>query len=150
MSKEKTMSKEKKIILTVIAALLFVTAIASWLYLSNLEVVPEYSVAVYNNGNKKVIDLDGLKTEPLKGEVVDGKGESKEVDGVGVPLETLLGTDDYTEVTITSDDGYSVIVRDFEMSQAWIQVKDGKARLYVFGDDNSKRNVKNVVRIDVR
>ena len=144
------MSKDKKIIIAVVLVLLAVTAVMVILHLGSRTKVPEHSLMVVADNKENLTDLNGLDTEPIKGTVVNGKGETKEIEGEGISLASLIDTDDYSEVSVISDDEYSANIKKTEMDRAWLQIEDGKARLYVFEDKDSKRNVKNVVRIEVR
>ena len=84
---------------------------------------------------------------PVSGEVVNGKGERKLIDAQGAGLSELCG--DFTEATVTASDEYSAVVHGGEEAYL-ILSDDGSLRLVVFGDENAKRDVKNVSRIDFR
>ena len=142
--------KDKKIIIVVISALLVITALAVWWYLSDRSATPENSLVVLSGGKENIIDISKLNLTTFNGTVVNGKGESKDIEGNGIKLSDIIDASDYSEVSVTSDDAYSVVVKKDEIEQAWLQIEDGEARLIVFGDDNSKRNVKHVVRIEVK
>jgi hypothetical protein len=142
--------KDKKIIIVVISALLVITALAVWWYLSDRSETPENSLVVLSGGKENIIDISKLNLTTFNGTVVNGKGESKDIEGNGIKLSDIIDASDYSEVSVTSDDAYSVVVKKDEIEQAWLQIEDGEARLIVFGDDNSKRNVKHVVRIEVK
>lgn len=144
------MKKTNKILIIVIIAILVVTAGAAWWYLSNREEVPEDSIVLSTGGSEEIIDISKLKLTTFTGTTVNGKGDKKDIEAEGVKLSDIIGTSDYTEVSVISDDAYSANVKKEEMDQAYLQIEEGKARLYVFGDKDSKRNVKNVVRIEVK
>ncbi|MCR5631974.1 MAG: hypothetical protein K6F60_00635, partial [Eubacterium sp.] len=101
-------------------------------------------------GEEKVVDIDKLDLVSFSGTAVNGKGEQKDIEAEGIRLEDVIDSSDYSEVTVTSDDAYSADVKKEEMGEAWLEIEEGSARLYVFSDTNSKRNVKNVVRIEVK
>ena len=142
--------KDKKIILIVILVLILITAGAAWWYLSSREEASGNTFTLVANGTEKEVEISGLKLTDFSGTTVNGKGDKKDVSGKGIKLADVIGTTDYSEVTVTADDAYSASVKKEEIDRAWIQVEDDSAKLIVFEDENSKRNVKNVVRIEVK
>ncbi|MCR5543328.1 MAG: hypothetical protein K6F55_04190 [Eubacterium sp.] len=147
---ETTEKKDNKIIIFVILGLLVITAVAAVIYLSQRAKTPEHSLVVVSGGKEKIIDIDKLDTFSFSGTVANGKGEKKEVEGEGLMIADIIKTSDYSMITVTSDDAYSAEINKDEMDKAWLQIEDGTARLIVFGDKDSKRNVKNVVRIELK
>ena len=137
-------------LLVIIVLLLAITAGAAIWYNRSLNKTPEHSLVVVTGGIEKVVDIDKLDLVSFSGTAVNGKGEQKDIEAEGIKLEDVIDSSDYTEATVTSDDAYSVDVKKEEMEEAWLEIEDGSARLYVFSDTNSKRNVKNVVRIEVK
>lgn len=117
--------------------------------------VPEHNIAVAIGNDLKYIDLDKLSTTDVKGQIVNGKGEVKDISGKGILLKDIISDyvkADYNSVKIVADDEYSAEIKAEELgkdSSAYLLIEDSEARLYVFGDPNSKRNVSNVVRIEV-
>lgn len=83
---------------------------------------------------------------PVTGTVVNGKGEEKQIDAQGVILSEACGGE-FSTATVTASDEYSAVVKSGEDAYL-ILSDDGSLRLIVFGDENSKRDVKDVVRID--
>lgn len=84
-----------------------------------------------------------------------GKGEEREVEAPGILIKDILeenGITDYSEVTVIADDSYSARITEEEIKEetkAYLLKEEDSLRLIVFGDENSKRNVKNVVEIVV-
>ena len=59
--------KDKKIIIVVISALLVITALAVWWYLSDRSETPENSLVVLSGGKENIIDISKLNlTSPLE------------------------------------------------------------------------------------
>ncbi len=137
-------------LLAVIIILLAITTGAAIWYNRSLNKTPEHSLVVVTGGEEKVVDIDKLDLVSFSGTAVNGKGEQKDIETEGIRLEDVIDSSDYSEVTVTSDDAYTVDVKKEEMGEAWLEIEEGSARLYVFSDTNSKRNVKNVVRIEVK
>lgn len=134
----------KKRVFTVIAVLTLLTAALAVIHLTTR--TPDVEGAVIVNG--KTVMIDDLSLSSVNGTVVNGKGEKITIDAQGVPLGDVCGTD-FTSVTVTASDEYRAEVSSGEIQNAYlIQKDDGSLQLIVFGDENLKRCVKNVVRID--
>ncbi len=89
-----------------------------------------------------------LQLESVTGNIVNGKGEEKQINALGVSLSEVCGSD-FKTVTLTASDEYSAVVSMGEIENAYLILSDdGTLQLIVFGDVNAKRDVKNVVRID--
>ena len=140
----------KKVLIFIIIGLLVITAGAAGWYLSSLKKTPEHSLVVVSDGKEKVVDIDKLSLVDFTGTTVNGKGDKKEIKGQGIKLSDVFNVSDYTEASVIADDAYAAIVKKDEMDKAWLQIEEGEARLIVFGDTDSKRNVKHVVRIEIR
>ena len=140
----------KKLLIFIIIALLVITAGTAWWYLSSLKETPEHSIVVVSGGKEEVIDIDKMSLVDFTGTTVNGKGDKKEIKGQGIKLSDVFNVSDYTEASVIADDAYAAVVKKDEMDQAWLQIEEGEARLIVFGDTDSKRNVKHVVRIEIR
>ena len=94
--------------------------------------------------------------EPVQGTVVNGRGESRAIDGQGVLLSALLERAEMradVQITVTADDEYSAVVTAEELAASdkayLIAQEEGGVQLVVFGDADSRRNVSNVVRVTV-
>lgn len=136
------MSTKKKIVIG-IAILVILTAIFAIIHLTTR--TPEIEGSVLVNGTE--VKLSDLDCEKVTGSIKNGKGEVKEIDADGVKLASLL-SGDYNTVKIIAADEYSATVSADEIDNAYLILDDGSLRLIVFGDENSKRDVKNVARID--
>lgn len=142
--------KSRKTILLILAALVLVTAIAAVVHLTGREQIPEGAILVQEAGSRSYVDPAKLNLVPVQGTVVNGKGETREIDAMGVELASFATGSDYSVITVTSDDSYNARVMPEEMENAFlILTEDGTMRLIVFGDENAKRDVKNVVQITV-
>ena len=92
---------------------------------------------------------------------MNGKGEEIPVDGDGIAVSKLLsklGITEFSKVRIVSDDAYSAEVNREEVVEGGkvvLLLEEGTPsekdtlRLVVFGDENSKRSVSNVVEINI-
>ena len=137
----------------VIVTVVFIFSAA--LYMRTRDVVPEHSIKVVNGKEEKLVDIEKLNYENISGTRVNGKGEEKKVEGLGILIKDLLAEEKvagYSKVTATSDDAYQAEVFAEEIEEpgkVYLLYEDGTLRLIVFGDDNSKRNVSNVVSMTV-
>lgn len=138
-----------------IIVLIAATGVTAWLHLSTREEVASGTVQLTIDGQAQSLALADLKCEAVSGVRVNGKGESIPVEGQGVLLKALL-TDEQlaacTQVTVTADDSYSAVLTADEVKEdgkAYLLLQDNSLRLVVFGDENSKRSITNVVQIIV-
>lgn len=145
------MNKKTGIIIGCISFVLVIALIISAsVYLTHRPEVSSASLLVFTDGKEKTVRLSDLSLSEVSGTTVNGKGEEKTISGQGVNLADIVGSEGFDEVTVTSDDAYSATVRADEIGNAFLLVEEESFRLVVFGDDNSKRNVKNVVSIEVK
>ena len=107
-------NKVGRILIAVILGILVITAIAAAWYLSHRDKTPENALVVVSGGKEQVKDIDALELTAFSGTVVNGKGDKKDLESQGVKLGDIIGTSDFSEVTVTSDDAYSVSVKKEE------------------------------------
>lgn len=149
--------KQKKTLYLLVAALLAVTAALAALYLSTRETIPEGAVKVTCGDKTACLTAEEAAQQSVTGEVVNGKGETKPVDTMGVPLGDALAAlglpvEDITLVTATAQDAYSAQLTGEELREAgrvYLTAEDGTLRLVVFGDSNAKRQIKNLAALAV-
>lgn len=151
------MNKKKAVI--VAAVLICLTAVLAVIHLSTRHKVPEGSLEIQFEGKSIYADADGLEMVQVRGTTINGKGEEKEIDTTGVQISDVLkeaGIEpgNIESLSVCSDDEYSATLTGDEITAPdkafLVREDDGSLRLIVFGDNDSKRNVKNVVRIEIR
>lgn len=138
--------------------LILVTAAAAAFHLTTRAAVPEGVLRVeLAGGQTRELSLAKLKLVPVQGTVVNGRGEKSAVDAQGVLLSDALreaGVTDFSTVTVTADDEYSAQVTAEEIAEPdkvyLIRQEEGGMQMIVFGDENSKRKVSDVVRLSVQ
>lgn len=146
-------SKKRVVLLSVVC--LFLVGLCAVVHLTTRDNVPEGAIAIEADGKTAYVDMNSIELEAVEGEVVNGKGETKTVSGEGALVKDILSENNInvgSGVKVVSDDEYSAEIEKAELEEAgkaYIIVEDNSARLYVFGDSNSKRNVSNVVKIVV-
>ncbi len=150
--------KQKKTTLLVLMVLVLATTVLAVVHLSTRDRVPEGALMIRCKDQTGYIELGKLKTAEVTGTIVNGKGEETEVREQGVRVEDVLkaaGIDpaEAGSVTATAADEFSAVLTGEEIREdgkAWLaQDQEGSIKLIVFGDSNSKRNVRNVVRLTV-
>ena len=148
------MKKHKVIILA--AVLVVLTVVAAMVHLNTRKVVAEGTLNVVSGANEINLDISKFEYEQVTGVRMNGKGEEIPVDAMGVSIKHVLAQaklTDYETVAIVSDDSYCAEISAEEVedgSKAFLIVdEEGKLRLVVFGDTNSKRSVSNVVQVVV-
>lgn len=141
--------------LLLILVLVMITGIAAWFHLTSREEVAAGTLQITVNGNTQTIELAALDYAPVSGVRVNGKGETISVEGRGILVKDLLASTkiaSYSKVTVVSDDSYTAELTAEEVAEdgkAWLLLEQPYLRLVVFGDQNSKRSVSNVVQIIV-
>lgn len=151
----KKMNKKKRIIIAIVACLLVVTGVAAIIHFATRDSVREGTILVEAAGKKHEIVLSELSLVEVEGIAVNGKGEEKTISGSGIAVADLLSlvdVNEYSEINVIADDEYSASVSADEIAEdgkVYLLVEDNQGRLVVFGDENSKRRIKNVVRIVV-
>ena len=150
------MKKTGKIIVCVLAVLLLVTAVLAVVHVRTRDAVPEGALLVEYAGEAHYVDAASLPLTAVSGTLVNGKGEEKSIETSGAALidvlrEAGLDPDAVVSVTVTADDEFAASLSGEEVREAGraflAPEEDGSLRLIVFGDANSKRQVKNVVKI---
>ena len=134
--------------------LVAVTAIMATIHLNTREEVAEGQIKLINGDKEITVNLNNLEYEQLSGIRVNGKGEEIPVEGKGILMRDLLKTVEtieYETVQVVADDSYTAEVTVEEVMEdgkvcLFLQ-EEGGLRLVVFGDENSKRSVSDVVQI---
>ena len=146
---------KKKTVLWIIAVIFILTAILAVVHLTSREAPAQGSLLVKADGQTYTVSEKDLSFVPVEGTTVNGKGEEKQIQGEGIALCKLLEQVGVQsgQVTVYADDEYSAVVTADELAEdgrVWLLHTDEGFRLIVFGDQNSKRDVKNVARIEVQ
>jgi hypothetical protein len=152
--------KKKSIVIVII--LLVITCIASVFYLRSRNDAPKGNLAIINGDKTVLIDPFSGSLVSVKGVTINAKWQEKDVDEIGISLKEAIsksGLDKagFTKARFVSSDEFAAEISFDEINEdgkaylAKQQEDDGStsARLYVFGDSDSKRQVKNVVRIEL-
>ena len=152
----------KKTHLIITAVLLLITAVIALFYLRGRHQAPAGSLTVICEGKETTVDPFAASPADVTGTIVNGKGEEKEISEKGVKLSDVLSLagfreGDYSEVRVISSDEYAagITAQEIDSGKTAFLIRDQGGdgnetiRLIVFGDSNSKRQVKDVVRIEL-
>lgn len=152
------MKKSVKILLAILLVLVVVVAVLAVKHINSRETVPEGALAVHVGEKITYVDLSKQSLEAVQGSVVNGKGEVKAVDAQGLSLSRVLelakvNPAEVSSVTVRSDDEYTAEISGgevLESGKVYVTLDAaGGMRLVVFGDENSKRQVRDVVALAV-
>lgn len=125
--------------LIIISALAALTAVFAILHLNGRAADEKDTVLI--NGER--VSISELAVSEVKGEIVNGKGGKSEICAEGISLSEFFDCD----LTVKAVDSYTAGISKDELDKAYL-IKDGDMiRLVVFGDTDSKRNVKNVAEV---
>lgn len=153
------MNKKKKVIVVlsvVIASMLLITAGLAFYYVHSRQTVSSGDLLIKSAQGDTTVTFNDLNLTHVEGEIKNKKGEVKQIDSEGIALSdipALAGANDYSAITVFADDEYNAELTKNELagqSGAWLIKNDSTIRLVVFGDSDSKRDVKNVVRIEIK
>lgn len=148
------MKKNRLFILITILAV--ITAVAAVMHLSTREQVAVGQLKIKVHGQEMTRNLSDFSYETLSGIRINGKGEEIPVEGDGIQMKNLLKSLDvesFEKIQVMADDSYTAEVLPEEVGKEnkvclFLQ-EEGGIRLVVFGDENSKRSVSDVVQIIV-
>ena len=132
----------KKSLLMSMIALILLTAVLAAVHLTTRTPDAEGEIVI----NGKSVKISELNIKKVTGSIVNGKGEITQIDSYGIALSDICSC----SVTVTASDEYSAEIAADKLKNAYLITDEDTLHLIVFGDENSKRNVKNVVRIDFR
>ena len=144
------MNKMKRLLFAVIILLASLTAIFSAIHLSCRTVRPEGQIVISIQGREEAKKISSLELTAVSGDIINGKGESRHIDGEGLRLSDIIGRSDFSEIEVIADDEYRARVSADEIEKAWLLIEGTDVRLLVFGDRNAKRDVKHVARLEVK
>ncbi|MBO6047378.1 MAG: hypothetical protein J6P61_06495 [Erysipelotrichaceae bacterium] len=144
---------KKKLLLIVLLCAL--TAVIALIHMNSRPKVAENSIEIISGDATTNISLDDISLIDVKGTIVNGKGETKDINAKGCLLSSLLNQAKVTvtdSVKVVSSDEYSATITADELKgdAVYLIQNEDSYQLLVFTDQNSKRNVKDVERIEVQ
>ncbi len=142
--------------LFIIIPILLLAGILSFIYLRTRQSVPAGNILIKSATGEATVNFSELGLTDVRGQITNKKGETKDIDSEGIGLAqipSLAGVSEYSDMTVYADDEYNAVISKEEAEEpdkAWLIKSDDSIRLVVFGDKDSKRDVKNVVRIEIK
>lgn len=153
---------KKKNFLIIVALILFTVVIAIIRVFTGIPKPTAGNLTLIANGKETIVDPSKVSKVDVTGTTVSNKGDKKEINTSGYALKdviTLSGAkdEDFTSVKVTASDEFSATLSATEIADGksafLVEEKSDKGdiffRLIVFGDSDSKRQVKNVARIEL-
>lgn len=143
----------KKRIATLLTAILAVTALFNVMIPGTLAEEAGLCLTIMAGKDETKIVWDELTLVPVRGETINGRGEVKEIDAEGVALRDVLdmtGIEAPEKITVVARDMYQAEVSVDELNEegkVYLIRSEDELRLIVFGDKDSKRTVRDVVRV---
>lgn len=138
----------------IIAALLAITALAAAWHLNTRTETESGALTVAYSDSTIILHINNLPMTDIRGEIVNGIGETRVIVAKGITLADVLKTvsiQSFECIAVTASDEYSAELFPTDLPNAnFILQEDGSLQLIVFGDPNSKRNVSNAVRMEVQ
>ena len=147
---------KKKTAFLLVVAVLLLTAVLAVVHLTTREQVETGQLVVsYQNKQQEVV-FTKLPLQQIQGTISNAKGQTFSVDAKGLSAEAFLAElniSSFSKMTVVAADEYRAEVSADEIAAedtvALILQEDGGVQMVVFPDSNSKRNVTNVVRVEV-
>lgn len=147
--------KKKHIRVLLAAGVILLTGVVACVHLATRTSTEEGQIQIMYEEKTVSVSLTELELRPVQGSISNAKGETFEIDAKGFPLEELLasaGVTSYETVSVIADDEYYAKLTFAELHgerEVYLLEEEAGARLIVFGDANSKRNVSRVARIEI-
>ena len=136
------------------AILLLFTAVLVFIYLRSRDTVKPGDLLIKSAGGDVAVTFEDLNLTHVTGEITNKKGETKTIESEGIALADipgLAGVSDYSEISVYAE--YNAVLSKDEAlvpDKAWLIKNDDSIRLIVFDDPDAKRDVKNVVRVEIK
>lgn len=146
---------KKKTLLIILAVLVVLAAVLAVIVSRNQPQKAVSEVIIVQNGKQTKVDLSKLDLTDVKATVTRANGKTLEIDAKGLELRKLLEKySGYTTLTVSAEDNYTAEIKADELQTEknvyLIIGEENKPRLVVLSDSNAKRDVKNVLTIELK
>ena len=147
--------KSKRKIVCILLACIAIVSVFAVLHFQTRDEVESGMIEIVTTKQRNQVDVEKLPLTKVSGQVKKGGKRIEDVSGDGILLREVIasaGVSDYESIRVISRDEYSATLTSDEIKEAdvaYILLDDGAYRLYVFGDENTKRDVSDVVRIKI-
>ncbi|MBQ1579859.1 MAG: hypothetical protein IIZ86_01845 [Firmicutes bacterium] len=146
---------KKKTLLIILAVLVVLAAVLAVIVSRNQPQKAVSEVIIVQNGKQAKVDLGKLDLTDVKATVTRANGKTLEIDAKGLEMRKLLEKySGYTTLTVSAEDNYTAEIKADELQTEknvyLIIGEENKPRLVVLSDSNAKRDVKNVLTIELK
>ncbi|MBQ2311139.1 MAG: hypothetical protein II185_01135 [Firmicutes bacterium] len=146
---------KKKTLLIILAVLVVLAAVLAVIVSRNQPQKAVSEVIIVQNGKQAKVDLGKLDLTDVKATVTRANGKTLEIDAKGLEMRKLLEKySGYTTLTVSAEDNYTAEIKADELQTEknvyLIIGEENKPRLVVLSDSNAKRDVTNVLTIELK
>ena len=146
---------KKKTLLIILAALVVIAAILAVVVSKGQQKKSASEVIIIQNGKETKADISKLELTAVKASILRANGKTVEIDSKGIELKDLLaGYSGYTAAAVSAEDNYSAELSAEEIASDKnvyiILGEENKPRLVVLSDELAKRDIKNVLTIELK
>ena len=145
----------RKTLLIILAVLVVLAAVLAVIVSKEQPQKTVSEVIIAQNGKQTKVDLGRLELSDVKATVTRANGKALEIDSKGLELRKLLEEySGYTTVTVLAEDNYTAEIKADELQtekNVYLMIgEENRPRLVVLSDSNAKRDVKNVLTIELK
>ncbi len=145
----------KKTLIVILTVLVVLAAVLAVIVSNNQPRKAVSEVIIVQNGKQTRVDLGKLDLTDVKATVTRARGKTLEIDAKGLELRSLLEEySGYTTLKVSAEDNYTAEIKADELqtdNNVYLIIgEENKPRLVVLSDSNAKRDVKNVLTIELK
>jgi hypothetical protein len=145
----------KKTLIVILTVLVVLAAVLAVIVSNNQPRKAVSEVIIVQNGKQTRVDLGKLDLTDVKATVTRASGKTLEIDAKGLELRSLLEEySGYTTLKVSAEDNYTAEIKADELqtdNNVYLIIgEENKPRLVVLSDSNAKRDVKNVLTIELK
>lgn len=148
--------KKKNAFVVALTTMVLLTAMLAAVHLLGREKVAKGQLHITYQNKETQVTFDELPLQEVKGTITDAKGDKREITAQGISMKNMLlalALKSYDKVVVVAEDEYRAEVTAEEIAVDsvvyMIAQKEEGVQMLVFTDTNSKRNVSNVIRMEV-
>ena len=146
---------KKKTLIIILAALVVIAAVLAIIVSKNQPSKSVSEVIIMQGGKETKVDLGKLQLTDVKATVTRANGKTIEIDSKGIELKDLLAEySGFTTITVNAEDNFTAELKADELQTEknvyLILGEENKPRLIVLSDSNAKRDVKNVLSLELK
>ena len=144
----------RRVLIIILTLIIIAIAVLAVVVGTSMPTKSPSEIIITEGGKQSRTDLEKLELTDVKGTITMASGKTKTIDAKGIELGKLLEGKSYEYILVSAEDNYSAKLSREEAEQpgnAYIILdKEKKPRLVVLSDTNAKRDVKNVLSIELK